>query len=401
MIKRKALRRLKKLLRELKKIKGRHTELVSLYIPAGSNIVDIIAQVRSEQSTAQNIKSKQTRKNVLGALEKIIQHLKQFKEVPENGLVVFSGNVSLTEGESDIRIWSLEPPEKLKTKIYWCDQEFVLEPLEEMAKEKDVFGLIVLDSKEATLGFLRGKKVEVVRHIESIVPSKTTKGGFSQMRYQRIREQALHEFLRKVGEQASKLFLEEEKLKGIIIGGPGPIKERFYEEKYLHYKLQQKVLGIKDISYTDEYGLEELVRRSEDILKEFEVMKEREVLNKFFEELKKDGLVTYGLYNVLNALKAGAIDTLIISENYEIFKVKLKCQCGYTEEKELESKDLEKQKCKNCNSIMQVVKKEDLIDILVEEAKNFGTKVLFVSNETQEGREFSNFGIGAILRFKV
>ena len=401
MIKRKALRRLKKLLRELKKIKGRHTELVSLYIPAGSNIVDIIAQVRSEQSTAQNIKSKQTRKNVLGALEKIIQHLKQFKEVPENGLVVFSGNVSLTEGESDIRIWSLEPPEKLKTKIYWCDQEFVLEPLEEMAKEKDVFGLIVLDSKEATLGFLRGKKVEVVRHIESIVPSKTTKGGFSQMRYQRIREQALHEFLRKVGEQASKLFLEEEKLKGIIIGGPGPIKERFYEEKYLHYKLQQKVLGIKDISYTDEYGLEELVRRSEDILKEFEVMKEREVLNKFFEELKKDGLVTYGLYRVLNALKAGAIDTLIISENYEIFKVKLKCQCGYTEEKELESKDLEKQKCKNCNSIMQVIKKEDLIDILVEEAKNFGTKVLFVSNETQEGREFSNFGIGAILRFKV
>ena len=401
MIKRKALRRLKKLLRELKKIKGRHTELVSLYIPAGSNIVDIIAQVRSEQSTAQNIKSKQTRKNVLGALEKIIQHLKQFKEVPENGLVVFSGNVSPVEGESDIRIWSLEPPEKLKTKIYWCDQEFVLEPLEEMAKEKDVFGLIVLDSKEATLGFLRGKKVEVVRHIESIVPSKTTKGGFSQMRYQRIREQALHEFLRKVGEQASKLFLEEEKLKGIIIGGPGPIKERFYEEKYLHYKLQQKVLGIKDISYTDEYGLEELVRRSEDILKEFEVMKEREVLNKFFEELKKDGLVTYGLYNVLNALKAGAIDTLIISENYEIFKVKLKCQCGYTEEKELESKDLEKQKCKNCNSIMQVIKKEDLIDILVEEAKNFGTKVLFVSNETQEGREFSNFGIGAILRFKV
>jgi len=401
MIKRKALRRLKKLLKELKKIKGRHTELVSLYIPAGSNIVDIIAQVRSEQSTAQNIKSKQTRKNVLGALEKIIQHLKQFKEVPENGLVVFSGNVSPVEGESDIRIWSLEPPEKLKTKIYWCDQEFVLEPLEEMAKEKDVFGLIVLDSKEATIGFLRGKKVEVLRHIESIVPSKTTKGGFSQMRYQRIREQALHEFLRKVGEQASKLFLEEEKLKGIIIGGPGPIKERFFEEKYLHYKLQQKVLGIKDISYTDEYGLEELVRRSEDILKEFEVMKEREVLNKFFEELKKDGLVTYGLYNVLNALKAGAIDTLIISENYEIFKVKLKCQCGYTEEKELESKDLEKQKCKNCNSIMQVVKKEDLIDILVEEAKNFGTKVLFVSNETQEGREFSNFGIGAILRFKV
>ena len=400
-MKEKALRRLKKLLRELRKIKGRHTELVSLYIPAGSNLADIMNQVRSEQSTAQNIKSKQTRKNVLGALEKIIQHLKQFKEIPENGLVIFSGNVSPVEGQSDIRIWSLEPPEKLKTKIYWCDQEFVLEPLEEMIKEKDIFGLIVLDTREATIGFLKGKKIEVSRHFESFVPSKTVKGGFSQMRYQRIREQALHEFLKKVGEEASNLFLKEEKIEGVIIGGPGPIKEKFFKEKFLHYKIQEKVLGVKDTSYTDEYGLEELVKRSEDILEQLEVMKERKILTKFFTELKKDGLATYGFENTLKALRLGALDSLLISEDYEMYEVRFKCQCGYKEEREVEIEEIEEQKCKICSSNLQVVEKKDLIERIVEDAKNFGTKVFFISSESSEGKEFSNFKIGGILRYRI
>jgi peptide chain release factor subunit 1 len=400
-MKEKAKRKLRKLLKELEKIKGRHTELVSLYIPAGSNLVDAITQVRSEQSTAQNIKAKQVRKNVVGALEKILQHLKTFKKVPANGLVIFCGNVSPIEGQSDIRIWSIEPPEKLTTKIYWCDQKFVLEPLFEMVAEKDVYGLIVLDTKEATIGLLKGKKIEVLKHLESIVPGKTSKGGFSQQRYQRIREGLLHDFLKKVGETSSKLFLKEERLKGVIIGGPGPVKERFFDEKHLHYKIQQKVIGVKDVSYSNEHGLEELVRRSADLLRELEIMREKDILNKFFFELGKDGLVVYGLEKTIKALELGTLDTLIIHEDFEIYEVKFKCQCGYTEEKNLRVEEIEKQKCKNCGAALQVVSKKDLSDILEERAKKFGTKIFFVSNETQEGREFFNFGIGGLLRYKV
>jgi peptide subunit release factor 1 (eRF1)/transcriptional regulator with XRE-family HTH domain len=169
--------RLRKLLKELREIKGRHTELVSVYIPAGFNLVEIINQLTEEKSTAMNIKSKTTRKNVLDALEKIISHLKLFKQTPPNGLVVFCGNVSKVEGKSDIRLWSIEPPEKLSTKLYWCDQVFVLEPLEEMVREKEVYGLIVLDAREANIGLLKGKAIEPLKHLESTVPSKSVKGG--------------------------------------------------------------------------------------------------------------------------------------------------------------------------------------------------------------------------------
>jgi len=58
------------LIKELEKIKGRHTELVSVYIPAGYNLYEVINQLVEERSTAENIKSKSTRKNVVAALEK-------------------------------------------------------------------------------------------------------------------------------------------------------------------------------------------------------------------------------------------------------------------------------------------------------------------------------------------
>jgi len=55
--------KLKKFIKELEPCKGRHTELVSVYIPAGYDINKINTHLAQEQGTAVNIKSTQTRKN--------------------------------------------------------------------------------------------------------------------------------------------------------------------------------------------------------------------------------------------------------------------------------------------------------------------------------------------------
>ena len=65
--------KLKKLIQKLKAIKGRHTELVTVYVPMGYNLIEIINQLKQEQSTAENIKSKSVMKNVTASLDKIMQ----------------------------------------------------------------------------------------------------------------------------------------------------------------------------------------------------------------------------------------------------------------------------------------------------------------------------------------
>jgi len=396
--------KLRKTIKTLENIRGRHTELVTVYIPAGYSITDVSTQLFQEKSTASNIKSKSTRKNVLTALERIIQHLKLFKQTPANGLVVFCGNVSPTEGKDDIQLWSFEPPMQMKQKIYWCGQTFVLEALKDMIKEKEVYGLVVLDAKESYIGMLRGKAIQVVKKMDSTVPSKSVKGGMSQRRYDRIREDALNDFMKKIAEAAAIIFLQEKELKGIIVGGPGPIKEMFVNNEYLHYELQKKLLGVKDVSYTDEAGLRELVNRSGDLMQEAAVVKEREILKKFFTELQKAGNITYGYEETARAMDMGAVDTLLISEYFNWVHVEFKCSCGDVIAKDIPRTKLEGliEQCKKCGNNIELVSEKDLAEVLVEKAKSLGATVEFISIDTTEGQQFKELGgIGAFLRYRL
>ena len=393
--------KLKKLVKTLEGIRGRHTELISLYIPSGYNLQEILNMLKQEYSLTQNVKSRITRHNVLDALEKIMNHLRLFRKTPENGLIVFCGNVSREEGKQNIKLWSIEPPEPLNQKIYWCDQTFLLGPLKEMLREREVYGLIVLDAGGADIGILRGKKILLSKHLDSLVPGKTSKGGWSQQRYARIREEAIHEHLKKVGETASKIFLQEKDLKGILIGGPGPLKEKFQEGDFLDYRLKAKVLGIVDTSYTGEQGLQELIKRGESLIKEASVVKEKKLMEEFFMHLKKDdGLAVYGLNEVKKALDYGAVRILLISEEFEWVRVKLKCQCGNKIEKDIKPGSVIK--CPNCGNEMEIESEEELVEVLSKQAKELGSEVVIISTDTSEGLQFKELGgIGAILRFKM
>ncbi len=393
--------KLRKLLKLLGTFKGRHTELISLYIPSGHNLQEIMNMLKQEYALTQNVKSRATRHNVLDALEKTMNHLRLFKKTPPNGLVIFCGNISKKEGQPDIKLWSVEPPQPLAQKIYWCDQKFVLDPLKEMIREKEVYGLIVIDTGGSDVGFLKGKKVLLEKHIDSLVPGKTSKGGWSQQRYARIREEAKNEHLKKTGEIATKIFKGEKDLKGVIIGGPGPLKEKFKGGEYLDYQLRKKVLGVVDTSYTGIQGLQEIVQRGESLIQEASAVRERAIMQGFFEHLKKDdGLSIYGLEEVKSALDYGAVKTLLISEEYDWVRTKLTCQCGNKIEKDIKPGSV--QKCPKCKSEMKIEGEKELIDVLSEQAKGLGSEVEIISVDSREGEQFKEIGgIGAVLRYKL
>ena len=357
--------------------------------------------LKKEYALTQNVKSRVTRHNVLNALEKTMNHLRLFKKTPPNGLVIFCGNVSKKEGQPEIKLWSIEPPQPLAQKVYWCDQTFVLDPLKDMTREKEVYGLIVIDTGGADIGFLKGKKIMLEKHVDSLVPGKTSKGGWSQQRYQRIREEAKKEHLKKTGDIANNIFKSEKDLKGVLIGGPGPFKDKFKEGDFLDYRLKNKILGTVDTSYTGVQGLQEIIQRGESLIQEASAVRERKIIEEFFGHLQKDdGLSVYGLKEVKQALDYGAVKTLLISEEYEWIEAKLSCQCGYKTEEEMKPGTVKK--CPECNSEMRVDEEIELIDLLSEKARDLGSEVEIISVDTREGAQFKELGgIGAILRFKV
>lgn len=393
----------KRKLEELEKYKGRGTELITLYIPPGKNIADVANQLRSELSQAENIKSKQTRTHVIAGLEAILQRLKMFKKPPEHGMVIVSGVVEINGKEKHITEIII-PPEPVPLYKYHCDSKFYLDPLKEMLKDKKLYGLIVLDRREATIGLLKGKRIEVLAYTTSMVPGKHRQGGQSSVRFERLRQIAIHEFYKKVGEKASEAFLQyKDELLGILIGGPSPTKEEFYKGEYLHHELQKKVIGLFDVGYTDESGLYELVEKAEDALQELDLIREKKLMNRFLKEVVKDGLAAYGEEEVRRYLTLGAVDTLLLSEDLRLERVRYRCpSCG--KEKEITLKDEAKRKvvCEDCGVEMDEIERRDVVLELSELAEESGAKVEILSTESEEGAMLFNAfgGIAAILRFK-
>ncbi|MFP4118953.1 MAG: peptide chain release factor aRF-1 [Candidatus Woesearchaeota archaeon] len=355
---------LKNFIKELEQIKGRNTELISVYVPAKYDINSKIGQLEDEQGTATNIKSKQTRDSVIASLEKMIQHLRTFKKTPENGLIVFSGNASEQEGKKDFKVWSIEPPIPINQNLYRCDKEFVLEPLRELVDDKIIFGLVAMDKREASIAILKGKTIIPLKTLHSSVPGKHKTGGQSAQRFERLREGAAIDFYKRIAHHMKEEFLENQtEIQGIIIGGPGPTKFNFAEGNYITDQLKRKILAIKDLSYTSEFGLHELLEKSEDILAEEEVVQEKQIMQRFFEKLAKDAnTVAYGYDDVKKLTAMGAVDTILISEDLD----------------------------------------EHLIEELEQEAGNVSTSVEIISTETREGVQLRDMGrVAALLRYAV
>jgi peptide chain release factor subunit 1 len=390
-------------LEELEKYRGRGTELITLYIPPDKNIADISNQLRSELSQASNIKSKQTRTNVMAGLEAILNRLKYFKKPPEHGMVIISGVVNINGKEKHITE-IIEPPEPVPLYKYHCDSKFYLDPLKEMLVEKKIYGLLVIDRREATVGILKGKRIEVLDYDTSMVPGKHRQGGQSSVRFERLREIAIHEFYKKVGEMVSEALLPyKDRLVGILIGGPSPTKEEFYEGEYLHHELQRKVIGLFDVGYTDESGLYELVEKAKDVLEEVDLIREKRLMQRFMQEVAKDGLAAYGEEEVRRYLELGAVDTLLLSEDLRYERVKYRCpKCGKEAIATLREGGERTPVCEDDAVSMEEVERRDIVLELSELAESMGSKVEFLSTESEEGEMlYKAFGgIAAILRFK-
>jgi peptide chain release factor subunit 1 len=357
-------RKLKEFVKELSPYRGRHTELVSVYVPHGYDLVKITQHLEQEKDTASNIKSTSNRKNVQDALEKMIQHLKVVvQRTPPHGLAVFSGNISEREGQQEFKVWTIEPPAPMNQRLYRCDKQFILDPLKQMMDDQNEYGLVVLDGRDATIAILRGKTIIPIKSTHSEVPGKMRAGGQSAPRFQRLRAGALNDHFKKIASYMKDEFLPRQYIKGIIIGGPGTTVNNFLNKNHITGDVQKKIIGVKDLSYTGEFGLRELVEKADDILSKEDIIREKKLMKKFFLLLSiQEGKVAYGKDKVMQLIKEGIVDTVILSE----------------------------------------VLDDKVVDEFEMEAEKFATKVEVISIETTEGVQLRDMGkVVAILRYDI
>ncbi len=404
-----------KMLNDLSKISGHGTELVTVYIPPRRPIYDVIAQLRNESGTASNIKSDLTKTHVQDALSKTMEQLKLYKETPENGLVIFCGAISTGKGigTEKIEIYTIIPPKPVQISLYRCDDHFWIDHIKEMLKDDKVIGIISIDTQETGLGILTGERWQTVETLTSGVAGKHRQGGQSARRFERLRDNELNEYYHRVADYAQKIFIDEYPVKGLVIGGPGPTKDTFIREEYLDYRLQNNIISILDTSYTGDEGIREIIDKvnEQGIMSEFRSMEEKKLVKKFMSEVYSGkGLGIYGINDVVDKLKSGITDLIIVTDDVNLIRLEFICnKCNNTFDKIVDHEHLVETKqnlnsnpCSVCSSMDYQVKEKDIIDYLEELSALSGTRLEIIASKTEEGAAIQSLGkIGALLRFKL
>jgi len=403
--------KIKNLNKVLSSVKGNGTSMISLIIPPGDQISRVNKMLSDEYSTAINIKSRVNRLSVMSAIVSVQQRLKNYHRVPENGLILYGGTILDEQNKEKKLTYDIEPFKAINTSLYLCDNKFHTDILSSLLEKDEKTGFIIIDGKGLLIGQLNGNRREILSKLSVNLPKKHGRGGQSAARFGRIRIEKRNHFLKKIAEISSQHFISEGQrptIQGLIIGGSSEFKNELHSSELLDGRLREKIYQVIDLSYGGETGFNQAIEFCSSILSNVKFVKEKKLLQSYFDEITKDsGKFIYGASETIDMLISGTIEKLILWENLDLYRVTLENLFTKKEHiKILEKNQVNDElflKTLEHGTESLIISKELLIEWVVDNRKNFGANLFFVSDKTPEGTQFKKGfgGIGGILRYAI
>jgi len=400
--------KLKRLINKLDGMKGLGTSMITLIINSKDQISPSMRMLTEEVGKATNIKSRVTRQNVTDALTSTIEKLKLYNKTPPNGLVIFAGLASEDgSGERMVKI-DLIPYKPINTSLYRCDSVFHTEELKYLLTDNDKFGFLIMDGSGSLFGVVQGNTKTIVQKFLVDLPKKHGRGGQSANRFARIRTERRHNYLRKVAETCTQVFITNDRpnVKGLILAGSAEFKNDLSKSDLFDIRLQPIVLKLVDIAYGGENGFNQAIELTGDTLKSVKFIHEKKILTRYFDEISKDtGKYVFGMKDTIIAMDDGMIETLIIHDELSLNRLSLKSTSG-SEALSVEivpKSQATDGKYKNKNGEeFDVLENLPLTEWLLDNYKKYVNSLEIVSDKSSEGSQFvhSFGGIGGILRYK-
>lgn len=403
--------KVRRLIKTLEAAKGSGTSMISLIIPPKDDISRVSKMLADEYGTASSIKSRVTRLSVLGAITSTQQRLKLYNRTPGNGLVLYCGEVLTEDGKEKKVTIDFEPFKPINTTMYLCDNRFHTEDLAQLLESDDKFGFLIMDGNGALYGTLQGNHREILHKFSVDLPKKHGRGGQSAMRFARLRLEKRHNFVRKVGELCTQMFISNDmpNITGLVVAGSAEFKQDLTTSDLFDPRLEKVLIRpLLDISYGGENGFNQAIELAAESLRNVKFIQEKKLITSFLDEVAQDtGKYCFGVKDTIVALEMGAVSTLIVWENLEVKRLHIKNNHTDTEQivwatpEEAKSEKLYRDPDSGVE--LELVDSILFVEWIVENYKTFGTRLEFITDRSQEGNQFCKGfgGIGGLMRYRV
>lgn len=403
--------KVRRLIKTLDSARGAGTSAITLIMNSKQDINLTNRMLTEEYGTASCIKSRVNRLSVLSAITSTQQRLKRYNRTPPNGLILYCGEMLTEDGKEKKVTIDFEPFKPINTSMYLCDNKFHTEHLAQLLESDERIGFLIMDGNGSLYGILQGNHREVLHKFSVDLPKKHGRGGQSALRFARLRLEKRHNYLRKVAEIMTQMFVTVDKpnITGLIIAGSAEFKQDLTRNDLFDPRLAAILIPpLLDVSYGGEPGFNQAIELAAETLKNVKFVKEKKLMAKFFDEVSQDtGKFCFGMADTVQGLDMGAVETLIVWEELEVYRVVIRNShtdretTHYLTPKELKNEKLYRDAESGVE--LDVTEKELFVDWIVENYKRFGTKLEFITDRSQEGNQFCKGfgGIGGMLRYRV
>lgn len=399
--------KMKKLINQLDGARGNGTSMITLMLTPKDSINRMTTMLGEEQGTAQNIKSHVNKLSVLSAISSSMQRLKLYTKTPPTGLAIFCGTVVIDNNKEKKVTIDVIPFKAIPRTMYMCDNRFHTEALRDMLESDDKYGFVIMDGNGTLFATLQGSVREVIHRLSVDLPKKHSKGGQSSMRFARIRLEKRLQYIKKIAELVTQLFITNDRpnVSGLILAGSAEFKNFLSKKEMMDERLRPIIMKIVDIAYGADNGLNQAIELSADVLSNVKFVHEKRVISKFFGEIR-DSTNRYsaGVVETVAALNMAAVETLILWEDLRHVRVTVhhptqgeRIVVCLPEEMEKRVNPVDE----NGNKLEYSV--ESLSEWIAENYEKFNCQLEIVTNKSSEGMQFVRGfgGIGGILRYAL
>jgi len=339
------------------------------------------------------------------------QRLKLYNRTPPNGLILYFGEIITEDGKEKKLTIDFEPFKPINTTMYLCDNKFHTEDLSQLLESDDRFGFLVMDGNGSLYGSLQGNHREVLHKFSVELPKKHGRGGQSALRFARLRLEKRHNYVRKVAEIATQVFVTDAKpnISGLIVAGSADFKTELTTSDLFDKRLEEIMIKpMLDVAYGGENGFSQAIELSSETLKNVKFVQEKKLIGKFLDEVAQDtGKFCFGIKDTMQALDMGAVETLIVWEELTLRRITIRN--AHTNSEQMlyltpeEAKNAKLYRDEETGVELDVTENKLFVEWIVENFKTFGTKLEFITDRSQEGNQFCKGfgGIGGMMRYRV
>lgn len=281
----------------LHEIKQINTACISVYYPFGKGLETI--------SLLRETKRNSSEEKIEFEIEKRIEQLR--KKPTSSGKFLKTLCIFGWIKNNKVTIKEIGLSKKLPY-VYMLSKKPFLKPFNDILKTQHDVLLVTLDQKSARIQRFEGNQVVDESSIRIDLHGRHKKGGQSQGRFLRARQTKIHVFYKNVASKVKKMGLSCEL---ILLGGAGQAKTEFFDE--LDSELTKKCRFVENLSFST--GLDEIYKKIIHHLYQHRTKHVKEVIDKY-ERLIKQGLTARRNTVIYEALKIGAVDTIIVSMDY-------------------------------------------------------------------------------------